>query len=255
MNTLSKSFVTGTLALVLFTSFTASVQAVAGQWSSNGSNIYYNDGFVGLGTNKPYDALHIVKSSTTNKWGSALVGTDRGGLWLRGSLDSTSGSTAISANAYNNNGWYKRTPGYEAWVTGTYQTQNDTGYYKIFHVDSGANQSPLGSSLKTVLKLDSKGTLYTREIVVSNTWADYVFDNNYELMPLKEIETFVNNNNHLPGVPSANELVKDGIPLGDMQRIHMEKIEELTLHLIEKDKQIDSLKERLSRLEDVVAKL
>lgn len=73
-------------------------------------------------------------------------------------------------------------------------------------------------------------------------WADHVFGNNYHLRSLKEVELFINENKHLPGVPSADELVKDGgIDVNTMMAKQMEKIEELTLYIIEMNKKIEKL--------------
>lgn len=74
------------------------------------------------------------------------------------------------------------------------------------------------------------------------TRADHVFASDYKLKSLDEIEDYINENNHLPGVPSANELVSEGLDLGEMQAKQMEKIEELTLYLIEMKKEITLLK-------------
>ena len=67
---------------------------------------------------------------------------------------------------------------------------------------------------------------------------DYVFQPNYELKPLEELESFVIANSHLPNIPSANEMGKDGQNLGEMQLKLLEKVEELTLYTIEQQKQI-----------------
>ena len=76
----------------------------------------------------------------------------------------------------------------------------------------------------------------------SGSWADYVFANNYNLKPLSEVEQYIKENNHLPNVPSATELATEGLDLGKMQAKQMEKIEELTLYMIEMKKEIDVLK-------------
>jgi hypothetical protein len=73
-------------------------------------------------------------------------------------------------------------------------------------------------------------------------WPDYVFSPSYKLRPLSELEQYVQTHHRLPGIPSAEEVKKDGIGLGDMQRRQMEKIEELTLYIIELKKEIDLLK-------------
>jgi hypothetical protein len=80
-------------------------------------------------------------------------------------------------------------------------------------------------------------------------WADYVFAPNYKLRPLAEVEAFIKKNQHLPDVPSEKELKEKGIDLGEMHKIQMQKIEELTLYLLEMKKENDSLKKRLEALE------
>ena len=78
----------------------------------------------------------------------------------------------------------------------------------------------------------------------SLAWADYVFAKDYKLQPLAEVESFINTNKHLPNMPSATELAKEGLDLGKMQAKQMEKIEELTLYLIQMQKEIDTLKKQ-----------
>jgi hypothetical protein len=76
----------------------------------------------------------------------------------------------------------------------------------------------------------------------SLAWADYVFAKDYQLKPLAEVESYINANKHLPNIPSSSELVKGGLDLGQMQAKQMEKIEELTLYMIEMKKEIETLK-------------
>ena len=73
-------------------------------------------------------------------------------------------------------------------------------------------------------------------------WADYVFAKDYKLMPLQEVEQHINEKGHLPNMPSAAEVEKDGIAVGDLIKRQQEKIEELTLYLIEMKKEIEALK-------------
>ena len=78
----------------------------------------------------------------------------------------------------------------------------------------------------------------------SLAWADYVFAKDYKLQPLAEVESFINTNKHLPNMPSATELAKEGLDLGKMQAKQMEKIEELTLYLIQMGKKIETLEKQ-----------
>jgi hypothetical protein len=91
-------------------------------------------------------------------------------------------------------------------------------------------------------KLSVLGNIRSTEVVVETGWADYVFDKNYRLRSLDEVEKFIQQNKHLPNIPSAKEVEEKGLHLGDVQKRMMEKIEELTLYVIELKKEITSLK-------------
>jgi len=79
------------------------------------------------------------------------------------------------------------------------------------------------------------------DIAASNGWADYVFKKDYKLMPLKAVENFINENGHLPEVPTTEEAMKNGIELKEMNILLLKKIEELTLYTIEQQKRIEAL--------------
>jgi len=90
-----------------------------------------------------------------------------------------------------------------------------------------------------------KGILTEKlKVAVLNTgnWSDYVFANDYKLQSLKEVENFIGVNKHLPGVPSAKEVVENGIDVATMDAKLLQKIEELTLYVIQQQKEIEELK-------------
>lgn len=82
------------------------------------------------------------------------------------------------------------------------------------------------------------------------SWADYVFDENYKMQDLAEVEAFVKANHHLPNVPSAQEMVDNGLDVATMDAKLLEKIEELTLYLIEMKKENETLKCRIENIEN-----
>jgi len=84
------------------------------------------------------------------------------------------------------------------------------------------------------------------EIAAENGWADYVFKKDYKLMPLNEVESYININGHLPEVPSTEEAIKNGIELKEMNILLLKKVEELTLHLIEQNNQITNQKYQIN---------
>ena len=93
-------------------------------------------------------------------------------------------------------------------------------------------------------KLSVKGNIRSEELVVETGWADYVFEKSYNLKPLYEVEAFIQKNKHLEGIPSAKEIQANGLSVGAVQTRMMEKIEELTLYIIELKKELDSLKKQ-----------
>lgn len=99
-----------------------------------------------------------------------------------------------------------------------------------------------------------KGGILTEEVRVNlqGDWADYVFDKNYNLKPLEEVETFIKENGHLENVPSAKQVKEEGIELGEITKIQQEKIEELTLYLIELNKENKVLQKKLLELEEKI---
>lgn len=159
--------------------------------------------------------------------GLALSLDEYGHVILTVNSDGGSGSSGSSVWSYAGN--ILRTPGDDKVVIGT-----------------GMNTLPDGFSLYV-----KKGILAERvRVAIANSakWADYVFDDDYKLMPLNEVEEFIERNNHLPNLPSAQEVAEGGIDVAEMSAKHMEKIEELTLHLIEANKRIEKLEKEVEIL-------
>lgn len=101
--------------------------------------------------------------------------------------------------------------------------------------------SAMHNNINLVLSYD--GMLMAKEVKVTlSGWPDYVFGEDYKLMSLGETEEYIKENGHLPGVPSAQEVEEEGLSLGEMNARLMQKVEELTLHVIELQKQIEELK-------------
>ncbi len=220
-------------------------QPVSAQWNgcSPSGSYCLTSGNVGIGTNTPGAALHITASGAA---GQALR------------LDNTADTTDyfnIFANTSNSGNY------------GLMFARGQTAYLVLGNSSSNS-YFPTGrvgiGTTTPQSTLAVNGTITTTEVVVTATgWPDYILDNNHELTPLSEIASFVKENHHLPGIPSAAEVAEKGISLGEMQAKLLAKIEELTLHMIEaekrssrleqenKDLRQDSeiLKEHISRLE------
>jgi len=91
-------------------------------------------------------------------------------------------------------------------------------------------------------KLSVNGNIRAKEIKVETAnWPDYVFAKDYQLQPLTEVEAFINKNQHLPGLPNKEAVAAEGVNLGEMNRKLLEKVEELTLHIIRLEKELHAV--------------
>ena len=128
----------------------------------------------------------------------------------------------------------------------------------VFHLKTtnllSSNNDPIfiiENNARKLLQINNQGLMRARQIKVNLdvAWPDYVFDKNYVLMPLTELEKYFTKNKHLPNIPNAKEVEKDGIDLGEMNRVLLEKVEELTIYLIQQEKVMQALNKRLELLE------
>lgn len=106
----------------------------------------------------------------------------------------------------------------------------------------------IGTMPNNDYKLAVKGVIRSEEVVVElmTSWPDYVFASDYSLPKLNEVKAFVNENGHLPGLPSASQVSENGLGLGEINAKLLEKIEELTLYIIEQEERIQKLEEKLN---------
>jgi hypothetical protein len=117
----------------------------------------------------------------------------------------------------------------------------NTGTFSV-----GMNGMPVPSGAKVAVG----GKVVCKEIEVTLAGLpDFVFNKDYKLMSLYDVENFINTNKHLPNVPSESEVVANGLNLGDMNATLLQKVEELTLYMINLQKENDALKVRVSNLE------
>lgn len=109
----------------------------------------------------------------------------------------------------------------------------------------GTTLPPVSSNYKLIVN----GKVGFREAYVklSGTWPDYVFDENYKLTKLENIESFYRQHKHLPGMPTASEIGITGQNIGEIQRLQQEKIEELYLYIVDLKKEMESLKKEITQ--------
>lgn len=103
----------------------------------------------------------------------------------------------------------------------------------------------IGTTVTGEYKLAVEGTIGARKVkVTSGAWADHVFTEAHHRPGLLELEQYINEHKHLPGIPTEAEVKKDGIDVGEMNAKLLEKVEELTLYIIELKKEVEALKKR-----------
>ncbi|MEQ9263614.1 MAG: tail fiber protein [Balneolaceae bacterium] len=206
-----------------------------------------NDGRVGMGTDSPSASLHV--SSSTD--GDAV-------LKLESDTDNSSEVDNVRIEMLQDGGAHGAYIGYDSDWSGTESDNrfrivtrrsgtNDEEAFVIKTTNSGLVTSSfvgIGTS-NPDQALTVKGKIHSEEIIVDLNvpGPDYVFEEDYDLPTLSEIEAFIKANKHLPEVPSAKEMEANGISLGEMNMLLLKKIEEMTLHQIELLKRIEKLEE------------
>lgn len=168
---------------------------------------------------------------------------------VAGSESSSHGKNAcieISNRASNGKNWYLRS-GASGTSTpaGGFSVADDAAYRMVF--DSLGNVG-IGTTIPAY-RLDVCGTVRAKEVRVEAGWCDYVFDKNYQLMPLTELEQYVNAFRHLPEIPTASTVETEGLSVGETSAAMMKKIEELTLYAIQQDKQLKAVMQQLEDLQ------
>ncbi|MBK7108657.1 MAG: hypothetical protein IPH61_05755 [Bacteroidetes bacterium] len=214
---------------------------VYGQSLGAGGDSY---GIYGTASSSAGDAFGVYGTTTggVNQWAGYFNGKvhlengDDASLSSKGFL--TIGTLTSSNIVIDNNEIIARNNG----ATSTLYLNNDGGNvnmcYSGGNVHIGASDAAATGYL---LAVDGKVICEELKVQLSESWPDYVFDENHQLMNLYDLEKSIQLNKHLPGVPSAKEIETDGLAVGEMQRVMMEKIEELTLYIIQLQKQIDEL--------------
>ncbi len=141
------------------------------------------------------------------------------------------------------------------WVTNYCTSGND-----IYNLPLSGNVGIGTSQIPTGYKLAVNGRIICEELKVklSTTWPDFVFKTDYKLMPLSELKKFIQSKNHLPDIPSAEEVEIGGSSIGEMQAKLLQKIEELTLYLVQQNEKLVSIEAEnlvLTRKVDLLSNL
>jgi len=197
---------------------------------TDGTNNHISEGNLGIGTSSPQTKLDV-----------------------KGIIKSTDGAGNTLFLSSGTNGSYVRTFGNQNFSI------RDTGGSSKFNFNLSSGDADFDGALgvgnvqvPSGYKLAVGGKIIAEEIKVKlqSSWPDYVFKKDYNLLSVEEVESYIKKHGHLPKMPSAKEVEKEGFELGEMNKKLLEKIEELTLYTIKQEKRINKLMERVEKLEE-----
>jgi len=211
------------------------------------------NGNIGIGTTIPKSKLEIQSSgSIHNKIPSLLVKdiTNRGTVFIESVTDQAADLVFKSNNRFS---WlFSSRASDHNYSLFIYPSVNGTGFNQPSFVLNANGNMGIGTTSPQA-KLDVAGTIRAREVKVEvNAGADHVFNEEYTLKPLAEVENYIKENKHLPEIPSENQMQQDGLNMNEFQIKLLQKIEELTLYTIEQEKENKQLKSRIERLEKLI---
>ena len=219
-----------------------------------GFKLYYREGHantsnhvfltnVGIGT-YPQEMLHIN--------GAIRGGGANGEVTLKGDNGSvTIGATDAQTMTFNtdkskfvfNKPIYNTSGVYDSWSNTSLQF-NTNGTNRILILNNG--NVGIGTTSPSY-KLDVAGTIRAQELIVETTGADFVFTDDYQLRPLSEVKAFITENKHLPEIKSAQEMQENGVGINELQTQLLQKIEELTLYILQQEERIKALEAELNK--------
>ncbi len=245
--------------------------------TSNGSAVSQKmlldkDGNVGIGTTNPNTKLDVNGVISMNSFGYLsslrMPANNFTNLFLGGGIKDNAdgtysvytdgGSNYFSAirmdNGGNNVGAINFYDGISVGVSNYNITNANLLNYLRMTINGNGN---VGIGITTPQnKLDVNGTIHSKAVNIDlNGWNDYVFKKDYQLRSLSEVKAYIDQNQHLPEIPSEQEMVKKGLDVGEMNKLLMKKVEELTLYLIEKDQQVKEQNKRIDEQQKQINKL
>jgi len=270
---LSKIWFTTSIILVGFSEIFAQSPLV-----TSGSNVYFsNSGNVGIGTSTPSVKLSVVGEISLTGTAPKFSITERTVLQMPMVPENDYTRSVYGQNIQWNNTIKK-------WVV----TDQDYSDFSLIKMENGGpiafyaklNSGPtpslsnadleayrhmtiltngnvgIGTASPGTFKLAVEGKIGARKVIVTDAinWPDYVFSNSYRLMPLEQLKDYIQQNQHLPDVPSAKEINERGVDVSENQAILLRKVEELTLYILQQEEKIQQLTNKLELLDKATKK-
>ncbi|MBC9933079.1 hypothetical protein [Chitinophaga qingshengii] len=211
------------------------IQTFTNGSTAGGNLVLQQDGSgkVGIGLPSPQCILHTVSYNNSDRAAALLWGQ------LAGTMTAVQDT---SSNYYALNVCSNVSP------TGT--GANNNGIKSLLFVRADGNVG-IGTSKPGTYKLAVEGTVGARRIKVTqqSSWADFVFHDNYQLPSLPELEKYIQQHKHLPDVPTEKEVQENGFDVGNINATLLQKVEELTLYIIQLNKKNETLESRIAEME------
>lgn len=226
----------------------------------NAENHFPVMGNAGIGTDAPQSALEIKRNAGDGKNKNFLLQLSN--IWSGKGLNEPTIMFSNGDLAPNNVSYWTlgaRVSGNQidkepvAFKIG-FKSPNEADEHELFSIDSYQGRVKIGNLNSNVdgYKLFVEEGILTEKVKVaikdSEDWFDHVFNSDYQLMPLTDLEKYISINKHLPDMPTTKEVLANGIDLGKTSGLLLKKIEELTLYLIEVKKDLEQTKSELARL-------
>jgi hypothetical protein len=251
-------------------------------WTNGPNKIYYDCPNVntGVGTANPLVKLHVAGDERVDGFARISdrlsIGDDPSNF-SRALIKTGSFGAGLEINGSGNTGSYPKliflqfTNNQTELIKATNTTANFnpfilTGKAEMTLNNGTANTFAISSDGQLIMRngvtgaktfqFDINGLFRARRVRVdADSWADFVFEPTYELMPIEQVKSYVQDNKHLPAVPSETEVKEQGIDLAEMNKILIQKIEELTLYLIQQNENTAELKTQVEALQTKIASL
>lgn len=211
--------------------------AAFSQWSDNGNNYSSGSLYIGSSADSTYSSFTLRGPNEPFYEGSKrdmIFSFERAGKSI--------------IRSYRGNGWGT----YLQLITTSHENANPVQHVRMHIGEDG--KVGIGTTTPAHT-LTVKGTVHARDVLLEITaGADFVFHPGHDLQPLSEVKSFIQENRHLPGIPSEREMKENGVTMSEFQIKLLEKIEELTLHSIRQEEKITALEKQLEQYRTALEK-
>tara|TARA_Y100001960_G_C14681773_1_gene831574 strand:- start:479 stop:1129 length:651 start_codon:yes stop_codon:yes gene_type:complete len=183
-------------------------------------------------------------------------GTFEGAVTINGNLTAGNGDWgALVINGAGDNDWlFNAHNNNNSLYLRVKENQPSWSKY-ILAINRASGNVGIGTHNPGTWKLAVNGKIRAKEIKVETDWSDFVFEDHYRLPTLKEVEEFIQKNGHLKDIPSAKDVEENGVLLGEMDSKLLQKIEEMTLYIIDQNKEIENFKKLFKEQVEINKKL